>query len=242
MAPVTWSDGWPSVTLVNGEWGATYPFPNLPCAADKVKPRNVKDSFTTAMLNPAWEWNHNPDNSKWSSGDGLTLRTATVTNDLYSARNTLTHRIEGPRSIATIELDYSAMKNGDVAGLAALRDSSAWIGVKKEKGITRVVVTTGATLNADWKTDSPGAEVASATIKGEKIWLRVDADVRTTAGGGTARFYYSTNGKQFTELGKTFTMKREWNYFLGYRFGIFNYATQSLGGSVHISSFELTKP
>jgi beta-xylosidase len=242
MAPVTWSDGWPVVTLVNGEWGATYPFPNLPCAADKVKPRNVKDTFTTAALSPAWEWNHNPDNSKWSSGDGLTLHTATVTNDLYSARNTLTHRIEGPRSIATIELDYRAMKNGDVAGLAALRDSSAWIGVKKEKGITRVVTTSGATLDANWKTDGLGAEVASAAIKGGKIWLRVDADVRTTADGGTARFYYSTNGKQFTELGSTFIMKREWNYFLGYRFGIFNYATQSLGGSVHISAFDVTKP
>ena len=43
-------------------------------------------------------------------GSGLNLRTATVTNDLYSARNTLTHRIQGPTSTATIELDYSAMK------------------------------------------------------------------------------------------------------------------------------------
>jgi len=36
-------------------------------------------------------------------------------------------------------------------------------------------------------------------------------------------------------------MKREWNYFLGYRFGIFNYATQSLGGAVIVNSFEVRK-
>lgn len=242
MAPMTWNNGWPSVTLVNGQWGASYPFPNLPCAADKVKPRNAKDTFTNSTLNHAWEWNHNPDNSKWSTGNGLTLRTATVTNDLYAARNTLTHRIEGPRSIATIELDYSAMQNGDVSGLAALRDSSAWIGVKKANGAARVVMTNGITLDSSWNTNSVGAEAASANISSGKIWLRVDADVRTTSGGGNARFYYSTNGTQFTQLGGTFTMKREWNYFLGYRFGIFNYATQSLGGSVRINSFDVTKP
>lgn len=242
MAPMTWNNGWPSVTLVNGQWGASYPFPNLPCGAGKVKPRNAKDTFTASTLNHAWEWNHNPDNSKWSVGNGLTLRTATVTSDLYAARNTLTRRIEGPRSIATIELDYSAMQNGDVAGLAALRDSSAWIGVKKANGASRVVMTTGATLDSGWNTSSFGSELATTNISGGKIWLRVDSDVRTTSGGGTARFYYSTNGIQFTQLGSTFTMKRDWQYFLGYRFGIFNYATQSLGGSVRINSFDVTKP
>jgi beta-xylosidase len=242
MAPMTWNNGWPSVTLVNGQWGASYPFPNLPCGAGKVKPRNAKDYFTNTTLDHAWEWNHNPDNTRWTAGNGLTLRTATVTNDFYSARNTLTRRIEGPRSIATIELDYTSMQNGDVAGLAALRDSTAWIGVKKANGATRVVMTTGATLDSSWNTSSYGSESASASIGGGKIWLRIDADVRTISGGGTARLYYSTNGTQFTQLGGTFTMKREWQYFLGYRFGIFNYATQSLGGSVKINSFDVTKP
>lgn len=241
MAPVSWVGGWPVVSLVNGEWGASYPFPDLPCAADKVKPRNPSDNFTTAELNPAWEWNHNPDNSKWSSGKGLTLHTASVTKDLYAARNTLTRRIEGPRAIATIELDFSAMKSGDIAGFAALRDSSAWIGVKKEQGGTRLVTTTDLTLDENWNTKNYGAEAASVPIDGNKIWLRIDADVRTTPEGGTARFYYSKDGKQFTALGSSFTMKREWNYFLGYRFGIFNYATQSLGGAVTVNSFEVHK-
>ena len=138
------------------------------------------------------------------------------------------------------------MQNGDVAGLAALRDSTAWIGIKKENDIARVVVADKITMNTQWQTTATGREVASQIISGTKnsdtkIWLRIDADIRTTDDGGTATFYYSTDGKKFTPLGETFKMKREWNYFLGYRFGIFNYATQSLGGSVKVNSFKVEK-
>ena len=36
-------------------------------------------------------------------------------------------------------------------------------------------------------------------------------------------------------------MKKDWPFFTGYRYGIFNFATQSLGGSVKIASFDLVK-
>ncbi|WP_437608018.1 glycoside hydrolase 43 family protein [Sorangium sp. So ce834] len=242
MAPMTWTDGWPSLTLVDGKWGGTYPFPDLPCGSNRVKPRPSKDTFAKETLNPEWEWNHNPDNTKWSSGSGLTLQTATVTDDLYAARNTLTRRVEGPVSIATIELDYSKMQNGDVAGLAALRDQSAWIGIKKANGATRVVMTNGVNMNTSWTTTGKGNEVARADVSGGKIWLRVEANVRSDGGGGQARFSYSTDGARFTNLGDTLSMNKNWQFFLGYRFGIFNYATQSLGGSVNVASFEVTKP
>jgi beta-xylosidase len=238
LAPITFTDGWPSVNLVNGEWGGTYPFPDVTCRA--VTPRPKSDTFSGSTLHPEWQWNHHADDSKWSVGDGLTLQTATVTNDLYMARNTLTRRIPGPASTGTIELDYSAMANGDVAGLAAFRDTSAWIGVKKADGATRVVMTNGLTMEAGtWETTGLGSEVADADITGGKIWLRAEIDVRTNSGGGTARFSYSTDGTTFTALGNTLTLNKNYQYFMGYRFGIFNYATQALGGSVKIASFQL---
>jgi hypothetical protein len=46
----------------------------------------------------------------------------------------------------------------------------------------------------------------------------------------------------FTSLGSGFTLKNEWQFFMGYRFGIFNHATQALGGSVAVSRFELSTP
>ncbi len=242
LAPVTWTDGWPSVTLVNGQWGGSYPFPKLPCGAGLVKPLIGTDNFSEEKLAPQWSWNHNPDNTKWSTGSGLTLQTATVTDDLFSARNTLVRRMVGPISTATIVLDYSSMKDGDVAGLAAFRDSSAWIGIKKSAGATKVAMVNNVKLDTSWKTVGKGTEVDSANVSGGKIWLRAVANVRTDAGGANVRFSYSTDGSQFTNLGSSFSLNKDWQFFMGYRFGIFNYATQALGGSVKISSFELTTP
>src|ERR1051325_9682273 len=115
LAPISWSGDWPVLQTVNGRWGATYNRPNLPWTP--VTPLTGNDTFTSSILGHQYEWNHNPDTSKFTTGNGLKLSTATVTNDLYNARNTLTRRIQGPTSTATVELDYGSMANGDRAGL-----------------------------------------------------------------------------------------------------------------------------
>ncbi|WP_431943415.1 RICIN domain-containing protein [Micromonospora marina] len=240
LAPITWtSDGWPQVQTVNGAWGTSYPNP-LPTRP--VKPLTGTDTFPGTTLGVQYEWNHNPDNSRWSVNNGLRLQTASVTNDLYRARNTLTHRIQGPTSTGTIELDYSAMRDGDRAGLAMLRDSSAWIGVRRDNGATRVVMTNGLTMGSNnWNTTSTGTEIASAAVSGGRIWLRANADIRPGS-GRQARFSYSTDGVNFVPLGNALTLNNAWQFFMGYRFGFFNYATQSLGGAVTVRQFSLTTP
>jgi len=241
LAPVTWtSDGWPVLTTVNGAWGASYPFPNIPETTRTVKPPTGTDTFSGAALGPEWEWNHNPDNTRWSLSGGLRLQTATVTTDLYNARNTLTHRILGPSSTATIVLDYSAMRDGDRAGLALLRDLSAWIGVRRDAGATRVAFVNGINMDSSWNTSATGTEVTSAAVSGGRIWLRLAVDIRPGT-GRQGRFSYSTDGVSFTQLG-TYTMGNAWQFFMGYRYGLFNYATQSLGGAVTVSSFTLSTP
>ena len=160
LAPITWtSDGWPQVQTVDGAWGQTYPFPNL--APHPVPSMIGTDEFTAATLAAKWEWNHNPDDSKWTTGNGLRLQTATVTDDLYKARNTITHRIQGPSSTATVELDLASMMDGDRTGLAILRDSSAWIGVRRENGVLRAVMWDGLTHGPERRsTISTGTERA----------------------------------------------------------------------------------
>ncbi|MER6282610.1 glycoside hydrolase family 43 protein [Streptomyces sviceus] len=242
LAPVTWTaDGWPVVQLVNGAWGTSYPSPVVPTPPRQVTPMTGVDTFDGTSLKPRWEWNHNPDTTKWSVDNGLTLRTATVTNDLYWARNTLTHRIQGPTSTATVQLDFSAMRDGDRAGLALLRDSSAWIGVRRDGGATRVSMVNGLTMDGNWNTTGTGTEAASAPVSGGRLWLRASADIRP----GSARpgtFSYSTDGTNFTRLGPSFSMGNDWRFFMGYRFALFNYATQALGGSVRVLRFELSTP
>jgi beta-xylosidase len=241
LAPIKWVDGWPVLGLVNGGWSVTYPYPNVPPAPRAVKPPFTIDTFDGTALGPEWEWNHNPDGSRWSLDGGLVLKTATVTNDLYQARNTLTHRIRGPSSTGTIVLEYGGMKDGDRAGLALFRDSSAWVGVRRDGGTTRVSMVNGLTMDKRWNTTSTGSEAASAAVSGSKIWLRATADIHPGA-PRKAQFSYSTDGTTFIPLGPQATLGNSWEYFIGYRFGLFNYATQSLGGSVTVKSFELVSP
>ncbi|GAA4309775.1 family 43 glycosylhydrolase [Streptomyces venetus] len=242
LAPVTWtSDGWPVVQLVNNAWGRSYPAPAVPPPPRQVTPLTGVDTFDGTALKPRWEWNHNPDNAKWSVDNGLTLRTATVTGDLYWARNTLTHRIQGPTSTATVQLDHSAMRDGDRAGLALLRDSSAWIGVKRDGGATRVVMVDGLTMDGSWNTTGTGTERAGASVPGGRLWLRAEADIRPGA-SRPGTFSYSTDGVTFTRLGPAFAMGNDWRFFMGYRFALFNHATQALGGSVRVTRFELSTP
>ncbi|MCM4077860.1 glycoside hydrolase, partial [Actinoplanes sp. TRM88002] len=130
----------------------------------------------------------------------------------------------------------------DRAGLAMLRDQSAWIGIRKDNGSTRVSMTNGLTMSTSgWGTTGTGAEQAGAPVSGGRIWLRVSADIRPGS-GRTATFSYSTNGSTFTSLGPPFTLNNNWQFFMGYRFGLFDYATQSLGGSVTVNQFAVSTP
>jgi len=237
LAPISWgSDGFPVLQSVNGAWGASYTYPETP---HPLSAPTGTDSFSGTSLGPQWEWNHNPDTTKFTVNNGLTLHAATVTYDLYSARNTLTHRLFGPTSTATIVMDYSHMNRGDRAGLAMLRDSSAWVGIKNDGGTFRICMINGLSMNSDWTTANTGAEVAGLTVSGGKIWLRASADIHPGA-NQQAKFSYSTDGSTFNSIGSSYTMNSTWEFFLGYRYGIFNYATTSLGGYVTVSSFAMT--
>lgn len=243
LAPIKWNaDGWPEVEIANNTWGEKYPYPLTP---HPLAPLTGTDRFIGVALGPQWEWNHNPDNTKWSLDRGLVLKTATVTQDLFAARNTLTHRTLGPESTATIVLDDTAMKDGDRSGLALFRDVSAWVGVERENGAYKVAMENNIVLKQipmkGWQTTSTGTEVASKPIPAGRIWLRVSADIRPGP-GHLAHFSWSRDGKTFEPIGTPFELATDWPFFMGYRFGIFNYATQSLGGQVRVSSFTLTAP
>ena len=55
-------------------------------------------------------------------------------------------------------------------------------------------------------------------------------------------FLYSTDNTSFDQLGPAFTMDNSWEHFIGYRFAIFNYATQALGGAITVPWFDVSTP
>lgn len=75
----------------------------------------------------------------------------------------------------------------------------------------------------------------SVDVPGEEIWLRVNADIGSSS--GTAKFFYSIDGLKFRPLGDTHEMANGAIFFVGDRYGIFNFATKELGGQVIVQSF-----
>ncbi len=170
--------------------------------------------------------------------NGLTLSTATVTDDLFHARNTLTHRLHGEYPIGTVAVDVTNMGDGDVCGLAAFRDVTSWIGIVRNGTSYAVQVRVNATQDeSTWATTSTGtAAAAVALVPGRKVWLRVSMDARAS-GSKLANFGYRLDGISFVNLGPPAHLSSGWEIFMGYRYGIFNFATKTLGGSVVITEF-----
>ena len=247
VAPLTWTaDGWPEVVKVNNAWGKTYPMPVQ--TSKTVQQFSGLDNFAGSSLSAEWEWNHNPDTTKWQlvNGAGLQLRTATVTPDLFSARNTLTRRIVGPKSSGTFRLDVSKMADGDRAGAVLFRDIAAYIGVHREGTKLNLVMVNKLDLTmGTWATSSMGVVAATGPALAADttdLWLRIEADVSPAFGTTVAKkstFWYSTDGKKFTQLGDAFAMTNTWQFFTAYRFSVFNFATKALGGLITVKSFEL---
>ncbi len=247
LEPVTWADGWP--TLGNSgtdvsKNGAKYKKPDVGNTYPKTYlPTN--DTFTDPTLGLQWEWNHNPDDTAWSlleSPGNLRLHTASVTDSLNGARNMLTQRIFGYNpegtasgsytdSYGTISLDTYGMQDGDVAGLAIFQDPYAYIGVKVVNGKKYFVQ-----YRSSYDTTSP-VEVTGDEVTADRIYLRAVANFGTSK----ANFYYSYDNETWTKFGNEMDMRYTLKVFVGNRFGIFNYATRSLGGYVDIDWFS-TEP
>ncbi|KAK4113205.1 glycoside hydrolase family 43 protein [Canariomyces notabilis] len=247
-APLIWgADGWPRVEMdARGAWGREYPVPVNTSKTVKSRIGEVRDEFKGERLGHGWEWNHNPDNGAWAMapGGGLTLRTATVTGDLFAARNTLTHRIQGPKSRGTFRVDISKMRDGDRAGAVLFRDRAAYIGIHKTGSSAVIVMVNNLNLTVStWQTSSMGSVAATGpTVSGREVWLRIQADITPAFGTTQERrttFSYSLDGTTFTTLGPAFAMTNDWRYFTGYRYGVFNFATKALGGEVLVKSFEM---
>jgi beta-xylosidase len=246
LMPVTWEDGWP-VLGVDGKVPMELDIPAGAQGTSGVAGIVASDEFDRedgdASLPMAWQWNHNPDHKRWSLSARrgfLRLTTGRVDGELTQARNTLTQRTYGPVSSATVAIDVSQMKDGDVAGLAALQRKYGYVGVAMKDGAKQVVMTSVASRGPGERgrpvlepVEQGRAELGDASV----VWLRIECDFRERA--DTARFYYSLDGETWTAIGELLKMEYTLPHFMGYRFGLFNFATETPGGWVDFDFYRI---
>lgn len=232
LVPVEWKDGWP-VLGINGKVPEML---DLPASNGLIPGIVASDEFTRkkndAALPLVWQWNHNPDNSLWSvtkQKGFLRLTTGRTDSNFLSARNTLTQRTIGPECTGSTALDVSHMKEGDFAGLGLLQKNYGLAGVKV-KGNSKFIVM----INAS--TGYP-LEVINIPLNQKIIYLKASCDF--TSKKDIAIFYYSLNGNDWIILGTPLKMAYTLPHFMGYRFALFNYATQKAGGFADFDYFHI---
>ena len=256
LSPVRWIDGWPQLGDENGKVPETMrpyrsgmPEKGIVCS----------DDFSGEKLGLHWEWNHNPIDNAWSLKEHpgfLRLKTNRVVENLYLAPNTLTQRMEGPTCSGYIAMDISKMKDGDCAGLAAFNGDSGVLTIKKqgkkyvlemseqkvslterEKAVTNVEVKVIETVDL-----SAAFKSQTSKSKSQIIYLRLDGDFQP-GHHDVANFYYSLDGENWTKIGtENYRMIFDYRrFFMGTKFGIFNYATKKAGGYVDVDAFVYSK-
>lgn len=213
LLPVKWVDGWPMLGI-NGHDAIVYQKPDVG-KTYPIKSPATTDEFNSTKLGLQWQWNHNPDNSKWSLTErkGYLRLKAIKADSLPNARNTLTQRVQGPLSTGTVEMDASGMKDGNVAGFGIFEDPYAYLAVRQDHGVRKLIAC------------HKGVQTTVIeNLKQNKVWFRA----RVTDRDFTARLYYSLDGKDFSPAGGVLHMD------LGYpwtanRFALLNYSETEEG-------------
>jgi beta-xylosidase len=232
LSPVTWRDGWPYFGLPGNlkRTPRTWVKPNTGHRSAPMAPYERDDEFAGPALANVWQWNHVPDDARWSLAErpGFLRLHSLPAKDLWWARNTLTQRSIGPVSIPTALLDASGLRPGDVAGLALLNLPYGWIGVRRGAG--------GLTLV---QLDQLSGRETTVPLSTSRVWLRAHCDFLKEK----AAFSYSTDGKTFTPVGGDFTMVFQLATFQGVRYSLFHYNEGGAqGGHADFDGFTVDEP
>ena len=230
LSPVTWVDGWPYFGLENnlGRSPRTWTKPRVQANVAPHAPYQRSDNFDRKKLLPIWQWNHLPDDTQWALKNGRLRLHTLPAKDLYWAKNTLTQRGIGPVSVATVTLEASRLKEGDIAGLALFNIPYEWIGIEKKN---KQCWLNFYNLGKNHAIEMPLAQ--------PKAYLRITADLEHE----WAQFSFSHDGISFQDIGDTLVIPYQTKIFQGARYALFAFNQQGRkGGYAEFDDFRVEEP
>ena len=229
LAPITWKDGWPMIGLEGnlGRAPRTWLKPDIP-GTENIKPYAAyqrNENFNGKTLGRVWQWNHNPDDKKWSIKGGKLQLKALPADQLMWARNSLTQRVVGPRSIYTVELSTSKMKDGDVAGIGNINVPCSWLGVVKEG--TKMKLRCFEQLSND-TIDYDAVNIMGGNGKMNKLYLRMVGDWDNNI----MHYAVSGDGVNFQQVGHKMKLSYQLVTFQGSRVSLFAFNKNKVEGGI----------
>ncbi len=234
IGPVFWENDWP-VFGTPGNRDVIADTYTKPIAGKPLMQPPTSDDFSSSTMGLQWQWNHNPDNTKWSLTErpGYLRLRSTQADGFWTARNTLTQKGQGPWCRGEVTLDLQNLQPGDVCGFGTLGKYSAHIAVNCDGDgdlflSMKVVEDTTGGIQTDTR-------VTYVPFQSNPIMLRMDLNFETDTG----LLSYSSDGLSWTSLGGNFPLAFDWatGTFQGEKFAIFCYNSNPAGGYVDVDSF-----
>lgn len=221
LQPVVWKNDWPVIGVDKdgdgkGEPVLTFKKPNV----GKVFPINTpqeSDEFNSDGPGLQWQWNANPSIT-WSAeipGSGylrlFALRRPQNSKNFWDVPDLLLQKFPAPDFTATTKMKLTTDVQDKQAGLIIMGGDYSYLSVKKEKeGFSLSQI-----LCHDAEKGGEEKALDKRTIDNSWIWLRV----KVKGPDAKCFFSYSTDGKEFIDIGESFTATT--GKWIGAKVGIF---------------------
>ena len=221
LQPVTWQDGWPLMGRYNEhtdkyEPVLTFQKPDIQNTFPIANPVE-SDEFNTDELGLQWQWQANPKLTWYAllrDSHYLRLYPEEMPQDsanLWNAGNLLLQKFPAPNFTAATKVTFTPKGPGKCTGLVIMGQDYACLTMKQtEKGFSLAQVTC-----KDAAGGKPEKIIEETPLPGNMVYLRV----RVTEPNAECRFSYSSDGKQFQNLGESFPAKP--GKWIGAKVGLF---------------------
>lgn len=224
LQPMHWENDWPVIGVDFDRNGIGEPVYvcQKPIESKTIFAPQTDDDFSTPNLSLQWQFNHNPTDHAWSLSahpGSLTLK-ALKSSTFRLARNTLTQKIMGNISEATIAMDFTEIADGQRCGLACMGKENKVLGIKMEKGQKYLYISNDTT------------EISTTFLNGNQIYLRVSIDMLNQK----FQYFYSTDNIRFIPYGTSFFIP--FGFWKGARIALYCYNKEQEAGATSFQWFK----
>lgn len=241
LQPMVWKNDWPLIGKDDdgdgiGEPVSAYKMPNVGQNFPVVAPP-VNDEFNGSSLGKQWQWQANPQITYgFPSGNLGYYRLNCIVRpegdeNLWNVPNMLLQKLPAEEFTATTKFNFTARTDNEEAGFIMMGEDYQYISLKKadDKMFVKVV------RCEDARTGGTEKELFSEQFEGSDIWFRIKVDE-----GAVCSFSYSTDGKNFREVGEEFQAKP--GRWIGAKIGYFalREGITNDSGTVDIDWFRVT--
>ena len=223
LQPMHWQDGWPviGIDLDNNGVGEPVYVCKKPIQSSQLFAPQTDDDFSSQTLSLQWQFNHNPVDKAWSLSSppgNLTLQ-ALKSSSFRLAHNTLTQKVMGYVSEATVAVDFSSITEGQRCGLACMGKENKLLGIRTNGGQKSLYISNDT------------SEVTIAPIARTTVYLRVSIDMLRQQ----FQFSYSADNITFDTCGDPFFIR--FGYWKGARIALYCYNVEKEAGAASFSWF-----